>query len=258
MLRLAYACLILELLVMAKNSTLKSQDKPGAVHLPDTLLTDGDIQFYHFQQIDMTVCAFSSGFDFIYIGQKPGTVSQIAKQKNYRLLINASFFDGDREQATHAGWLKIFGAQLAPLKIDRQLSHVVKYQPADARFEFTDYQNFKPDTATNSIEFQTGPLIIENNLIAENYIRTSINGMGKYRRTLLGTTDDGKMYFIIVRSQIALDELAQFLLTVSAFAGKNLSVINLDGGPSVALYVKKYPQFNYNTSARLPLLLGVF
>ena len=56
---------------------------------------------------------------------------------------------------------------------------------------------------------------------------------------------------------MALDELGHYLTSLAVFANKRLDVVNLDGGPSVALYVEKYPELNYNAEARLPILLGV-
>lgn len=255
--KLNYQMTLIFSMVLAMTSYLHSQENETVTIQPDTTLIDSNIVLNQFNKLELSIVTVTGRFDFIFIPQNPDSVQIYAQKNDYRLLINGSFFDGLREQATHAGWLKIFGKELANVKRDRQLSHIVKYSPVNGNFEFVDYINFKPDSSTDRIEFQTGPLVIEKNLITDNYLKKSINGMGKYWRTLLGTTFDGTFYFITVRKKVALDELARFLRSTAIFAGKKLTVINLDGGPSVALFVEKYPQFNFNVNAQLPLLLGV-
>ena len=150
------------------------------------------------------------------------------------------------------------GEQLTPLKPDRQLSHIVRFNPKTAVLDFVDAKRFQPSTQNTEIEFQTGPLIVANNKVTTDYIRQSINGLSPFARTLLAyTEEDRKKYFIIAQKIVKLDQLANDLLTLSVFSGKTLHVVNLDGGPSVALHSKTHPELNFNESAVLPIVLGL-
>jgi hypothetical protein len=75
---------------------------------------------------------------------------------------------------------------------------------------------------------------------------------------LLGYTEEDRMkFFITVRKPEPLDKLGEELLKLSIFEGKALSVINLDGGPSVALDSQAHPQMNHNQDAVLPILFAL-
>jgi len=116
---------------------------------------------------------------------------------------------------------------------------------------------FKPNNDNHSIEFQTGPLIIDSNKAALALIQHSVNGSGRYKRTLLAITDNSMLFLITVRNRVSLDSLAGYLLSLPIFASHRLDVVNLDGGSSVALFVQDHSELNYNESAHLPMLIGV-
>ena len=109
-----------------------------------------------------------------------------------------------------------------------------------------------------NIEFQTGPLVIQANVLDMPSIHQSINGLRSHQRTLLGYTEEDKLkFFITVRKSERLDTLGEYLLKLSIFEGKTLSVINLDGGPSVALATQSHPEINHNEQAVLPILFAL-
>jgi hypothetical protein len=64
-------------------------------------------------------------------------------------------------------------------------------------------------------------------------------------------------FFITVRKPERLDNLGEYLLKFSIFEKKTLSVINLDGGPSVALDTQAHPEMNHNRNAVLPILFAL-
>ncbi|MBP0016805.1 MAG: phosphodiester glycosidase family protein [Cyanobacteria bacterium SBLK] len=218
---------------------------------------DNEIEVYTEQKYGIAIVAFSGTFDLIYHPTKVLPLKDVAQYFEYRYIMNGSFFEGDRLNAKHAGWLSILGMNHSSIKEDPQLSHVVRYNPSSGAIEFVPLEEFEPLRSDNYIEFQTGPLILHNNKLAEKYIRESINGLGEYKRALLAYTNDKQKYFIITKEVVALDDLGEYLLTLPIFSDKILNVINLDGGPSVALYSKNFPELNYNEEDRLPILLTI-
>jgi hypothetical protein len=225
--------------------------------LPDTTLHDGKVNVFTYTTLGMTIVSVPKTFEYVYMPEDPDSVRVVGARRGYRYLVNASFFDGDRLHATHAGWLRIGGRILAPLKKDRQLTHVVRYEAGSGKVRYIPYQEFSPSADTNALEFQTGPMIIENGRVAAKYIRESINGLGAYPRTLIATVDRRRVFLIVVRRPVALDTLAGSLLRLSLFRKGRIDVVNLDGGASVALYSSAHPGLCYNDAARLPLLLGI-
>ncbi|MDM8560034.1 phosphodiester glycosidase family protein [Candidatus Parabeggiatoa sp. HSG14] len=205
----------------------------------------------------VVIIEFDNKFEYLYFPTRPPTVSDVGKLYGYKYIINGSFFDGWRGNSKHAGWLKIFGQIHSQIKKDKQLTHIVIVN-ANGKLEFVDYHDFiASEKSQQTIEFQTGPLILYKNKVTMRYINSSINGNGKYSRSLIGFTSDGKKYFIVTKVPFSLSELANILLKNSVFQGKELSVMNLDGGPSVALYVKDNPTLSINVNGKLPLLLAV-
>lgn len=224
---------------------------------PNKILNDHPHQSYIFEKYEMTIISIADTFDFIFIPRDARSIKSVAKKGNYKIMINGSFFCGTRLAAKHAGWLRLFGKTYSPVGQDRQVSHIFRYNLDEKQAELIPYQKFQPADDNRSIEFQTGPLVVDSNKVAQKYIAESINGLSKHTRTLLAITDRRHFHFIIVRKRVALDELGNYLTSLSIFSNQRLDVVNLDGGPSVALYVAKYPELNYNADARLPILLGV-
>lgn len=221
---------------------------------PDRVIKDSSIHAYEFVPWGIVVLAMTNHFDFIYTPSRPVSIKDVATESNYRYVINGSFFERSGE---HAGVLSILGEMHTPHKPDAQLTHIVRYAPETGAILFLPNSELT-GAGRLHIEFQTGPLVIENNRVMQQYIQESANGHGLHKRTLLGYTEgDGTKYFIIVKNAISLDTLGELLLRFSIFSQKKLHVVNLDGGPSVALYAKNHQELNYNTKARLPILLAI-
>ncbi|MCI0494124.1 phosphodiester glycosidase family protein, partial [candidate division KSB1 bacterium] len=223
---------------------------------PDKSLKNDPHQISIYEKYEMTVVSISDTFDFVFIPKNAKSIKSVAKKGNFKIMINGSFFSGTRLTARHAGWLRLFGKTFSPIGQDRQVSHIFRYNLDEKKSELIPYQKFIPTDDNRSIEFQTGPLVVDSNKVAQKYIAESINGLSKHVRTLLAITDKRHFHFITVRERVSLDELGNYLTSLAIFANQRLDVVNLDGGPSVALYVEKYPELNYNADARLPILLG--
>ena len=225
--------------------------------IPTTVKEHNDVQVSVFGEEKITIVSFSRPFDFIFIAKDAPPIGQFGENGEYNFLMNGSFFDGKRLDARHAGWLKILNEEIAPLKQDPQLTHVVRYSRGKGKMKFIEIDKFIPVTDNDTIEFQAGPVLISESTITENFIRSSINGMREHIRTLIGYSNDRMTHFIIVRQKMTLLATAEKLLQFSIFKDKSLSVINLDGEPSTALWSKIFPEINYGINERLPLLFAL-
>jgi exopolysaccharide biosynthesis protein len=193
---------------------------------------------------------------FCYHPRNDAPLDSIARRERLRCVINGSFFNGVRGNAGHAGWLSLYGKQVTPLMDDRQLTHVVRINGAKHATTCLPARSFSPSTDPGDVEFQTGPLVVDNGRIREDLIRSSINGSSAHTRTLLATLDHRRCFFITVSERVTLSDLAATLVRLGIFKKGRLDVVNLDGGSSVALYVRDVPYANVNVDDRLPILIG--
>jgi exopolysaccharide biosynthesis protein len=231
--------------------------RPQALRYPDTTYVDGSNKVHVYKELGLTILSVDHGFEYVFIPKDVPSFASVAREKAFRYMINASFFDGERLDAQHAGWLRILGTTYAPVRDDRQLTHIVRFDTLTANTDIVSWKDFKSSNNAHTIEFQTGPLVVRQNMVASTFISNSINGAGKYTRTLIAVSDSNELWFITVRKPVSLDSLGRFLLSLSPFQKKRIDVVNLDGGPSVAFYARPFRELNYNIDDRLPLLLGV-
>jgi hypothetical protein len=204
----------------------------------------------------VTVVEVPDTLVFCYLPRNDAPLDSIARRESLRCVINGSFFEGPRGNASHAGWLSLYGLKVTPVMDDRQLTHIVRNNGTQRTIEFLPVRPFEASNDTRLLEFQTGPLIIENGRIREDLIRASINGSSRHTRTLLATLDHRRCFFITVTDRVTLTELADTLLRLNVFQDARLDVVNLDGGSSVALYFRDIPGLNSNADDRLPILIG--
>ena len=223
---------------------------------PTLKIVDDDIHAYTFDTYDISIIAFRSNFEIVYEPSQTVSIHEVRQSFKYRYLVNGSFFEWSGQ---HAGWLSISGNILRPLKRDRQLTHLAILNTTTGKIVFLSAELWEPSMSNKeNIEFQTGPLVIRANELDMGSIRESINGLRSHQRTLLAYTEEDRMkFFITVRKPEPLDNLGKYLLKLSIFEGKTLSVINLDGGPSVALDTQDHPELNHNGNAVLPILFAL-
>jgi exopolysaccharide biosynthesis protein len=223
---------------------------------PTSTIVDDNIRAYTFDTYDVSIIAFQRNFEIIYKPAPMLSIREVGRRSNYRYLINGSFFEWTGK---HAGWLSIAGHKFAPFKRDRQLTHIAILNTITSAMDFKPAEVWEPSMSEESnIEFQTGPLVILTNELDTPSISKSINGLSSHKRTLLGYTEEDKMkFFITVKKSERLDTLGEYLLKLSLFEGKTLSVVNLDGGPSVALATETHPELNHNEHAVLPILFAL-
>jgi hypothetical protein len=219
-------------------------------------IVDDDIHVYTFDTYDISILAFRSNFEIVYEPAQRLSIREVGQRFKYRYLINGSFFEWS---GLHAGWLSIAGNHIRPLKQDRQLTHIAILNTTTSEMAFQPAAAWGAAMSEGTnLEFQTGPLVIQANVLDMPSIRQSINGLRSHQRTLLGYTEEDRVkFFITVRKPERLDTLGQHLLQLSVFEGKTLSVVNLDGGPSVALAARAHPELNHNGQAVLPILFAL-
>ncbi len=225
------------------------------IQYENTLIEEG-VLIYSSKAYEMTIVGFNHNYEIIYEPSQPLSLGEAAEKYNFSYIINGSYFEGSR---IHAGWLSILGVQHTPIKADRQLTHMAIL---DTHLGYLDFPGLdlwdSSMTHSTSIEFQTGPLVIHENVIDTLSIKASINGESQHLRTFLAhTKEDDMKYFIITRHVGPLEQMAEHLLSLPVFKGKTLSVMNLDGGSSTALYSRSHPELNFNTNRPLPILLGI-
>ena len=207
---------------------------------------------FSFPEVGGEVVRFSAPFSFYFFSKNPPSLEKIGEK--HALVMNASFFGGDRQNAIHAGFLKKNGRQISPVWDDPQLTHIFHYNPKNLTAKISPVESFQSDK-NFPLEFQTGPLVLNRGKLDEISIQKSKNGRGKYRRTLLGFDDEKNFFFIIVKKPVALDDLGKFFSTKKVF--QNATIINLDGGPSTAIFSRDFPEINFRERQKMPFVLAV-
>ena len=223
---------------------------------PTLKIVDDNVHAYMFDTYHISILAFRSNFEVVYEPRQTLSIREVGRRFKYRYLVNGSFFEWSGK---HAGWLSISGNNLIPSKQDRQLTHIAILNTTTGQMAFKPAEVWEPSMSEKAnIEFQTGPLVIQANVVDLPSIRQSINGPRAHQRTLLAYTEEDRLkFFITVRKPECLDKLGEYPLKLSIFEGKTLFVINLDGGPSVALATQAHPEMNHNGHAVLPVLFAL-
>lgn len=253
----------------------------------ETVSYRSDIVVHEYETYDITI-AHVPKVEFIYNVCASLSVEQMLEERPYEYLINSSFFheygtytDEDvegcqyvRRHLVHVGHLRFDGTTYPSKEMNTfdhdQLTHIVQYEPAVPHMTFVPEDAFVSLETADVIEFQTGPIVIHNNQVAQAEIDNSFNGEGKYPRSLIATTDQTEIFLLTVRQGVTLDALGEFLLTLELFQGKRLDVLNLDGGLSTLVYAPRHQQMYWSSSegdsdgsshdprkARLPFFIGV-
>jgi len=212
---------------------------------------------YNLNRYKMTIVELSGkDLEYFYFKQNPPKISDLAMRNNCEVAINASYFSGTKLSATHVGLLSIWGRQHVPIGSENQLTHAAVFYKQSKTVRFFDANSYKSSVQNDVIEFQTGPLVLDDGEVQKSFVNNSVNGTTRHKRLLLATDETNRIFIIVVREKVNLIELANYLRSLNVF-GKELDVINLDGGKSVALWDRYYPEVNYNSNDRLPLVICV-
>ncbi len=220
----------------------------------NTIVEKNNLTYYHEKDAGLTVVLFKEPINFYIQSQVTQTISEASRIHGYKVAINGSYFTPTYK---HAGLLYNNNTTTVPLaRLDHQLSAVVL--AASTSLQFVPVSEFTTNMlASTTLAFQTGPLVIAKNVIAADSINESLNGNGEYMRTLLGKTENDQAFFVIVSARKTLPDIAAKLLSLKLFANDTISVVNLDGGPSTALFVRDRPELNFREAKYLPIIIGI-
>lgn len=196
---------------------------------------------------------------FVSHRRVPTLRQRLARSPRAALLVNGSYHDGNYARPVFDGLLRIGERTIAPAKVaDRQLTHLLSIDrsgrlaailPATA----AGMAALAPDS--NAV--QTGPAILQDGAIATAAIRGSLNGIDAYKRTAIGRTRAGETVIVIARTPWTLTDLGSFVAATDDYAGRGLTLVNLDGGPSTAIHSAIVPPLSYGADKVTPVGLAV-
>lgn len=178
----------------------------------------------------------------------PLNIQELFSNTSFYAAINAGFF---LEDNSHAGMLIVDGKQITAFSpLDTQLTHVLALFNGEVKIIDNNEVNVGNLSSQSIDAFQTGPVFIQNSEIASELIESSLNGNGKYKRTVFAQ-DLSHNYFIVTRKVYTLNELATQLLKFNIWSA-DLTALNLDGGSSTSMYVDSDEKFQINEARSLP------
>jgi len=240
------------------NMTDTASSIENGFFAPNETIKDGNITVYNYDMLNISLISVPDTLYYVLIPKDAAKFNSVALENNFRYQINASYFAGSAKDASHCGLLKIYNSVIdSSLIEDKQLKYIASFNKAEHKINFFYYKDFVSQNDPNTLDFQTGPLIVQNNKLAEEAIKSSINWKRKAQRTLIASLDNKEIFLVVVRKKTGLIELGNALLKLSVFKNKKLDVMNLDGGSSTALYSRNFPKLDYNSNAQLPLLIGI-
>ena len=223
---------------------------------PPTIVNRDGIGYERDTNLGITVALFHRPLELCTAWNNPPALDDLAASQKFAIAINGSYFTGSYLHAGPAGLMRRSGTSEGGLLNDRQLSHVVIYARQYNRLTFVAAEAYRPDQS-QSLAIQSGPLILMHGSVQRESIASSKNGRGGFRRTILGQTDKSELFFAITTKSYNLVDLADALNHMEIFRGRQLDAINLDGGPSTALFTNAGQNLCFNEEKRLPIVLGV-
>jgi hypothetical protein len=236
--------------------------RDGVKH--ERMYSDNNFKVYNYENLNMTMIVTKNEFDFNYIPIGSVHFLELVDNANYTYALNGSFFGRHANSTEHAGYLNYWGLELTPVKyIDEedkpQLTHIVRYDKSDGSLVFIPRNGFEPSVVKKTVlEFQTGPIVVDNNIIQTEHIFSSKNGRTQHLRTLMGYNHKtNEKIFIVVKTPMSLQQIANIVLNMEVLKEHNISIINLDGGSSTTFYSRRYPELNWKQDKSIPIVIGM-
>ncbi len=209
---------------------------------------------YEYSRAGVWVAVFTTPLELSNSWSDGPSLEDGSRLQNYLVSVNGTYFKGSYDKATPAGFFQEEGVNSSQVLQDKQLTRIVSYSASENKLVFSKVNEYI--TGGSDFAFQTGPQILTDGVIEDQEISNSINGLGSYKRTFLGKTSTGSFVFGTATSPISLLQLGAVLKEMQVFKGQQITVVNLDGGPSTAMYSKDFDRVNWNTTMRLPLIIG--
>jgi exopolysaccharide biosynthesis protein len=215
----------------------------------------GNLTVYTIDKYDTRIVKIPRISAYLYLRMPTGLPEKVALDSNYSAVVNSSYFDITPNGCLHAGYLKINDSVYVPMKGDKQLQRLFAYSSRLNTAAYFDTTEMAKTTGYDLV-VQTGPQIIRKSRIDTASIASSINGPYPHPRTAFASVNGKDLYIIVALKDVTLIDLGAMLLRSGIFT-EGLDVINFDGGPSTALYVKGHPEFSNTPNKFLPMLLCV-
>ena len=144
---------------------------------------------------------------------------------------------------------------------DSQITHVICVD-VTGKISFWENKDYTEERLVAcQTAFQSGPMIYESNgnqkkenLAVKQYIGLS------HARTILVvfTRQDGTqdVWFLTAYTKMTLSQIRDTVLSETRFQGtySSLSIMNLDGGSSVAYMSQSFPELNFGGNKILPIV----
>lgn len=225
------------------------------------VIEDGDLKIFTVQDYSTTIVRIPQIDSYIFSERPSRTMEQIAADSGYSVVMNASFFDIAYDDPSiqsgiyfkHAGYLKINDSVVSSVKIDRQLSRFFAYNSKNNIVDYFPLDDLEK-TARFDLVIQTGPQIIWKNIVDTISIHSSINGSRRTSRTAFASVNNKEFYFIVTSHAFTLTEFGTLLRSSHVF-GKDLAVIDFDGGGSTRIYIKNHPELSIAPNTSWPVVI---
>ncbi|GAB0175052.1 MAG: hypothetical protein HHAS10_09310 [Candidatus Altimarinota bacterium] len=177
------------------------------------------------------------------------------------VVINGSYFGQTTSSGYYpAGVWSILGDDFHDDDIDLldpNLSHIVLYDHEGGWVLFLDRETPLPECAKRSSGatilcsiFQAGPLVLSGGILES--FGDSWHANGPHERTLIGITEEGKIYFFLFTEKVTLTEAGEKIR--EKFPNENMTLLNLDGGPSTAYFDGRE---GFGQNKKLPIVFRI-
>lgn len=145
---------------------------------------------------------------------------------------------------------------------DPNLSHIVLYDHAGGMVLFFENgvelppcakRNTKSPDPSSSLEcstFQAGPLLYSSDGYAD--LSRSWHASEEHERTIMGVTEEWKIYFFIFPLKITLKNATEQIQ--KKFSTEAITLLNLDGGPSTSYFDGKEGYWQFK---KIPIILRI-
>lgn len=180
------------------------------------------------------------GFEIFYDSGATKSIQEYYQTGS--IVINGSYFGGTKPGTYYpAGlWIENKKIKHPQMNNDPNITHTIfymNYGNSVSIIKNSDTIEMIPICLQNPagcFAFQSWPLVLSGNILQNFW--DSWHANSKHERTLIGKTQNGKIYFFVSTFPRSLQEIWEKILTEDRFIQDPITVLNLDGGPSTAYY----------------------
>ncbi len=233
-------------------------------HLPGVEIIDTE-GVLDDDQLGITWTHAPKGFDVMYFPYETPPIGQLGSDDEYSILLNGGYFKRTEWGTYHAGVLYLGWYRQTPFESqDPQLTHIACIDDHGYVVFWTNSAYLEERLPSCKTAFQSGPMIYadvngetEQNLMPKTYLWLP------HTRTVMvvmNREDESQdIWFLTAYEDKTLAQIRDIVLSETRFYGeyKDLYVFNLDGGSSVAYVTNDFPELNFWSSKKLPVVFGI-